>query len=212
MAVITISRQFGAGGKTLGKMIADNMGFSLVDEDIIEKVAQEYNVSEDNIKSIEQESGGKMLDYIGRVSPLKRFMDRSLTDKEGYIDGFKYVELLYKIIGKIADEGNVVIVGRGGQYVLQTYPSAFHFLFIANREDRIKFIQDRYEMSYTKAASVVQNMEKRRANLYRYYRRKDYNSLNLYHMTLNMSLVSIEKARDLVSRLVKTATGSAGAS
>ncbi len=209
MAVITISRQFGAGGKTLGKMIADNMGFSLVDEDIIEKVAQEYNVSEDNIKSIEQESGGKMLDYIGRVSPLKRFMDRSLTDKEGYIDGFKYVELLYKIIGKIADEGDVVIVGRGGQYVLQTYPSAFHFLFIANREDRIKFIQERYEMSYTKAASVVQNMEKRRANLYRYYRRKDYNSLNLYHMTLNMSLVSIEKARDLVSRLVKTATGSA---
>jgi cytidylate kinase len=210
MAVITISRQFGAGGKTLGKMIADNMGYSLVDEDIIEKVAQEYNVSEENIKSIEQEAGGNILDYIGRVSPWKRFMDRSLTDKEGYIDGFKYVELLYKIIGKIADEGNVVIVGRGGQYVLQTYPSAFHFLFIANRDDRIKFIQDRYEMSYTKAVSVVQNMEKRRANLYRYYRRKDYNSLNLYHMTLNMSLVSIEKARDLVSRLVKTATGSGG--
>jgi cytidylate kinase len=60
MAVITISRQFGAGGKTVGKMIADKLGYTFADDDIIQMVAEAANVSPHWVESIEKEAGGKL--------------------------------------------------------------------------------------------------------------------------------------------------------
>jgi len=61
---------------------------------------------------------------------------------------------------------------------------------------------DNYPYSYQKAAQVVKRMEKRRANLYSFFGRKDYDDLTRYHLTLNMSMLSIEKAEELVCELV----------
>ena len=59
MAVVTISRQFGAGGITLGKMIADELGYTFADQDIVERVAKEANVSPHWVETVEKEAGGK---------------------------------------------------------------------------------------------------------------------------------------------------------
>ena len=130
-------------------------------------------------------------------------MERPLTDKQGHIDGFKYVELMHSIITRIAEEGNAVIVGRGGQYILQDFEGAYHLLLIANEKDRIKFIEDKYNFSYKRAVQVVKGMEKRRVNLYRFFGRKDYDDLSLYNLTLNMSKLSMDQAKELVHELVK---------
>jgi len=204
MAVITISRQFGSGGKRLGKRIADKLGYYYADEDMIERVAIEANVSPDWIKSIEKEMGGKLQKYISQLNPFgKGLMERPLDDKEGYIDGFKYVELLNMIIPRIAEEGNAVIVGRGGQYVLEDFDDAYHLLFIADKKDRIKFVETNYNLSSTEAAKVEKRMAKRRTNLYSFFGRKDYDDLTLYHMVLNMSKLSMEEAEALIFEFIK---------
>lgn len=203
MSVFTISRQFGAGGKTLGKRIANKLGYFYADEDSIERAAVEIHVSPDLEKIIEMEPGGRLKRYIYKLSPFeKSFMERPLNDKQTYIDGFKYVELLKTIITRMAKEGNAVIVGRGGQYILEDFDEAYHLLLVSDEKDRVQFMMDNYHLSHTRAVQAVKRMEKRRVNLYSYFGRKDYDDLTHYHLFLNMSKLGMDKAEELVYELL----------
>jgi len=166
MAVITISRQFGAGGITLGKRIAKRLGYSFFDNEIIQMVAQQAKVSTRWVESMEKEAGGKLERLIsGLVS--KNFMDRLLDDRRGYIDEEIYVDLLGQIIKKIAEDDNAVILGRGSQYILTEYDGVYHILLVAAKEYRIKFIEEKYDLFTKHAEQTVNNEDKRRINLYR---------------------------------------------
>jgi cytidylate kinase len=203
MSVITISRQFGAGGKTLGRRLADALGYYYADEDIIERAVMEVYLSSDGEKIFEGEPGAKLRRFISRLNPFgTSLMELTLSDKERHINGIKYVELLNLIIPKIAADGNAVIVGRGGQYILHDFDDTYHLLLIANREDRIKFIENHYRSSREKTIKILKRMDKRRANLYGHFGKKDYDDPTLYDLILNMSLLSIDKAGELVSKLI----------
>jgi cytidylate kinase len=129
-------------------------------------------------------------------------MERPLSDDESYIDGFHYVELLKLIITKIAKDGNAVIVGRGGQYILHDFDDTYHLLLIAKEKDRIKFIENNYRVSDKKAIQIIKRMAKRRANLYSFFDRKDYDDPSIYDLVLNMSLVNTDKAEEIVRELI----------
>ncbi|GBC60822.1 cytidylate kinase-like family protein [Desulfonema ishimotonii] len=201
MAVITISRQFGAGGKTLGKVLAKKLGYELVDEDIIQMVADKANVSTDWVESTEKEAGGKLLKFMsGLIS--KSYVERILGDDKGYMDEEIYVNALRDVIQQVAKEDNVIVVGRGGQYVLQDHPGAFHVLLIADMADRITFMENHYDLSHEEAKRVVEQQGSRRANLYRKFGKEDYDLPNLYHVVLNMSKLDMDKASDFIFRMV----------
>ena len=201
MAVITISRQFGAGGKTLGNMIADKMGYTFADDDIIMMVAEAANVSPHWVESIEREAGGKMSRIITSMVS-KRLVDRILKDERGYIDEHLYLDYLVVIIAQVAEEGNVVILGRGSQYILRDHPDAFHVLLIDEFENRVRFMMEHYDLRYSKAAQIVRNEDNRRIALYRRLGKADYDQPSLYHLVLNMARIDMKKALTLVTDLI----------
>ncbi len=197
MAVITISRQFGAGGRTLGTMVADKLNYRFLDELIIQELSEKANVSKDWIKSMERSAGGKLSQFIsGMLS--RDYMERLIGEDKGYIDEVIYVELLKDVLTGFARQDNVVLMGRGGQYILSDFKKAFHILLVADIEDRIKFMQRFYDMSSSKAQQTVTRGQKMRANLYRKFSRDDYNQPNPYHLVLNMSRLSLEKAQEQI--------------
>jgi cytidylate kinase len=200
MPVITISRQFGAGGKTLGKMIADELGLEFADSDIIEKVAEMANVSTHWVETVEKEAGGKLSRFISRMVS-KKLVDRVLKDERGYIDEEIYLDYLVLIIAQIADEGDVVILGRGSQYILDDHPDAHHILLINEFDNRVKFMKENYDLSYSRATQVVRGEDKRRKSLYQKLGKTDYDDSYLYHMVLNMSKISLQEAKQLVCNL-----------
>lgn len=202
MAVITISRQFGAGGRTLGKMIAENLGYTFADNDIIQRIAYQANVSEDWVESFEKEAGSRISRLISSMVS-QRWIDRVLADERGYLDEKIYLDYLVLIIAQIGDEGNAVILGRGSQYILNDHPDAYHILLIDELDNRIKFMSTHYEMSEKKAARVVSAEDKRRQNLYSKLQKKDFDDPGLYHLVLNMSRMSLTKAMDMVCRLIE---------
>ncbi len=201
MAVITISRQFGAGGITLGKMIAESMGYTFADSDIIQRVAKEANVSTDWIESFEKEAGSKLSRFISSMVS-KRWLDRVLSDERGYLDEQIYLDYLVLIIAQFADEGDVVILGRGSQYILNDHPDATHILLVDEFENRVKFMMDRYDMSRKKAERLVVSEDRRRVNLYKRLGKSDYENPLLYHLVLNMGRLDLETAREMVCQLV----------
>ena len=201
MAVITISRQFGAGGRTLGRLVAERLDYAFVDEEIIQMVAKRAKVSVNWVESIEKEVGGRLLKYMTKLVP-KSFIDLILDDQRGYIDEEIFVDLLHQIINRLADEGNTVIIGRGSQYILRDREDVYHILLVAQKEDRIKFMEQNYDLSPKEAALVVSRQDKRRINLYRKFGKEDYDQPHLYHLVINSSKQDLNKATDLVCQLV----------
>ena len=203
MAVITISRQFGAGGRTVGQMVADKLGYSFADNEIIQMVAKEANVSPHWVESVEKEAGSKLSRILsGMVS--QKWLDRVLTDERGYIDEQIYLDYLVLIIAKIADEGDVVILGRGSQYILNDHPDAFHILLIDEFENRVKFMMEHYHLDQKKATQVVGYEDRRRLSLYKKLGKVDYDNPSLYHLVLNMSRMNLEKGCRLICDLTKS--------
>jgi cytidylate kinase len=193
MAVITISRQFGAGGNTLGRMIANELGYTFADEDIIQRIAKEANVSERWVESFEKEAGSMVSRLISSMVS-KRLVDRILKDERGYLDEKIYLDYLVLIIAQVADEGDAVILGRGSQYILNDHPDTFHVLLIDEFENRVKFMMAHYNLSEKRATQVVINEDKRRANLYSRLGKQDYDNPSLYHVVLNMGKIDMKTA------------------
>jgi cytidylate kinase len=201
MAVITISRQFGAGGATLGRQLAERMGYIFVSGEIIKMVAKKAHVSPEWVTSVEREAGGRLQKFITTLVP-RGLVDRILDDQRGYIDEEIYVDLLGDIVTTIADEGNCVILGRGGQFFLQERPETFHVLLVAEAPYRIRFMEERYNLTHAEAVQTIEAEDKRRSNLYRKIGRADYDRPEHYHLTFNMSRTSMDTAVAVIHNLV----------
>ena len=201
MAVITISRQFGAGGKTIGQKVADALGYTFVDEDIIQMIAEKAKVSPGWEESVEKEAGGRLSRIVNRMVS-KSLVDKILKDDYGYIDEQIYIDYLVVIIAQMAEEGNVVFLDRGSQYILNDLPDAFHILLINTFENRVKFMMEQYEMSEQRSMQVVKSEEKRRANLYRKIGKQDFDHPELYHLVINMAKVDLEEAAQMIIQMV----------
>lgn len=201
MAVITISRQFGAGGKTVGLLVAERLGYRMFDDEIIKEVARKARVSKHWVESVEKEAGGKFQRFISGMVP-KNLIERILDSEGGYIDEEIYIDLLYKVIARIADEGNAVILGRGGQYILEDFENTYHILLIADKVDRVKFMEEHYNISSNQAIRVVAANEKKRESLYQKFGKEGFDNHVHYNMVINTSELPIEKAADLICKLV----------
>ncbi|MCP3952578.1 MAG: cytidylate kinase-like family protein, partial [Desulfobacterales bacterium] len=197
----TISRQFGAGGKTLGSMVAKTLEYTFADSSIIQMISKQANVSAKWVKSFEKEAGGVMSRAISSIVS-QRMVDRILKDERGYLDEKIYLDYLVLTIVQMADEGNAVILGRGSQYILKEHPDVFHVLLIDDMENRVKFVMDHYNYSRNRAARLVNGEDKRRANLYKKLGKYDYDDPSLYHLVLNMGLFDLQTTHDLLCNLI----------
>jgi hypothetical protein len=178
------------------------LNYLFLDDQIIQMVAVKAKVSPSYVKSIEREAGGTLLKFITSLG-RKSFADRISGSGGGYLDEEIYVDALNIIITQIAREGNAVILGRGGQFILKDFENAFHVQIIARMEDRIAFMERQYGFSTDRAQQVVDRQEKRRANLYRKFGEAGYEDPAFYHLILNTSKLSIEAACEHIRMLVQ---------
>ncbi|MEZ4579636.1 MAG: cytidylate kinase family protein [Desulfobacterales bacterium] len=136
MAVITVSRQFGCGGKNLGKKVADTQDMCLPVGNYLPDCGSSQCFR--NLGGTVEKRGR------GKIS-LDHFPDRfpkGLVDKVSkigrYIDESIYLDYLVVLIAQFAEEGDVVIMGRGSQYILQDHPDAIHVLLVNSLENRVR--------------------------------------------------------------------------
>lgn len=201
MAVISISRQFGSGGKTLGDQVAKRLNYHFVDRGIITKVAKEANVSIDWVVAVERETSGHLMQILSRVVSGD-FIQRHLADKKHDFDEKKYINFLKKVITDIAQEGNVVILGRGSQFILPEEPGIFKILLVAPEEWRINFLIRRYNITRKESETLVNREERKRFSfLYKLDQRPPDDPIH-YHMCLDTSRVGLDLAEELVVRLI----------
>jgi cytidylate kinase len=201
MAVITISRQFGAGGWTLGKRLCEHFGFELITEQVIDDLARKAKISPDWLKAVEMEATSKLLDAISSVASTGLFFRSPSAEAEGY-ERKRYIEFLTRVMGTMADKGGYVLVGRGAQFVLKGHPKAVHIMLAGEYEDRVQFLMKTYRLSRSEAEESIREKERQRAAVASNIFDSDINDVRLYHMVLNTSRVPFDWTVETVAGLV----------
>ena len=202
MAVITISRHFGAGGWTLGQRLAKRFGYRYIHEGMITEVAAEAKVSSDQIRALEEIGADKLMRFLDKIVKTS-YVERLTSDKYGFVDEKIYVNTVRNIIKNLYEQGDVIIIGRGSQYILKGFPNTWHFLLVGDLPDRIRFVMDKYQLSESEAEKAIKKRDQTRRRFLNFFSESEYHDDPLlYDLVLNMSRISMEKAEQMVEDLI----------
>ena len=155
MPVITIGRQFGAGGASVGRMLATRLKFDFLDSQIIDEVAHRLELPKEEVEAEDEHPGSllaRLLVALGSAStePLIPAESAAWTPPNAAptFDTRKAVlQITQHVIEQAARVGNVVIVGRGGAYILSKHPDALHIFLRASEAVRVKAIKARFDIA-----------------------------------------------------------------
>ena len=154
MPVITIGRQFGAGGRTVGEMLARELHSDLLESRIIDEVAHRLQLPKEEVEAEDEQPGSllsRLLVALGTASsePLipPEATAWSPPNTDPAFDTRKAVlQITQHVIQEAARAGNVVIVGRGGAYILSDFPGALHVFLRTDTATRVKTVMDRFKL------------------------------------------------------------------
>lgn len=179
--VIVIGRQFGSGGHDVGKTLAEKLGFSFYDQEIIKMTAGTTGYTQDFISKKEESMTNSLLyDLVSQVYMYAQTKDEAPKDQ--------IFEAEKNVIEELAQKGNCVIVGRCSDYILRNRTDCLKIYFSAPLESRVKRVMKRLNLSEKEARQKIQKEDKRRADNYRYYAGRIWGAAANFDITLNTEL------------------------
>ena len=194
--MITISRQFGSGGRSVGRLVAQKLGIPFYDKELVEQIALETGFAPKFVEENgEHAPGNSLFSYA--------FLHQSVP---GVMNGLSTADFLWNIqcssILQIAEKGPCVIVGRNADYILKDREDAFHAYIHADDAFRADRIVRLYGESEKSPESRLAEKDKRRKLNYQHYTGRTWGDAANYDICINTSKVDIEKAAQIIVDLV----------
>jgi CMP/dCMP kinase len=203
--VITISHQIGSGGANLGKTLSERLNIPFVDREILIRVAQQLNVSEQEVEGREErlssfwESFSRALLYTDPVLSLST-NPMTPSDKELF-------NLESEYIARIAETRSAIILGRCGRYILRDHPRHIRVFVHAALPTRIKRISELYHLLTEEAARLIETNDRERAAYIHTFTRQDWLDSRLYDLSIDTSRLDFDSVAALVLNYVKSRFG-----
>lgn len=189
--IITISREFGSGGHTIGKKLAERLGIPCIDQELIDQIAEESGLTKEFI----QERG----EYTKRGGWLANaFADRSL---KGYSTQDYIWTVQRKLIEEAAEKGPCVIIGRCADYILQDKADLLKVFIHASVENRAKRVVEKYGEKNASIEKRLRDKDISRSSYYRYYTDVEWGICKNYDIALDSGLVGIDRCVDIIASL-----------
>lgn len=187
MAVITLSRQLGSGGTEIATEVAKRLGLKYVDRQIIFRAAQQAGVPEAALAEV---------DEFGILPPMLKPKERRA-----------FTSTVESVIRDFAESDNVIIVGRGGQVILNEWPQTLHLQVIAPLDLRVDRVAQREKIDRETALNRIIASDKARASYIRRNYRVDWLDSRLYDLVINTGKIGYDDAVDLVIHAFQSITG-----
>jgi cytidylate kinase len=181
--IITVEREYGAGGSLVAAELARRKGWQLLDQQLTCEIAKLASVDERAVKRCEEKCD-PLLHRLAKVF-WRGSYERSLPISDDKIFGAdELVDHAQQVIDKKANEGNCVIVGRGAPYILRARPDTFHVFVYGSRDKKIRRLVN-LKMSEKDAVEMVDTIDRERAAFVKKYFNADWPCRRLYHLMLN---------------------------
>ena len=190
--IITISREFGSGGRTIGHMVADALGIPFYDKELVDQIA------------VESGFAPKFVEEHGEHSPGKSLFSYAFAPQgvPGVMNGLSTADFLWNIqcnvILQLADKGPCVIVGRNADYILKDRTDCLHVYIHADMDFRADRIVRLYGESEKSPATRLQEKDKRRRVNYQHYTGRTWGQSQNYDICLNSSTLGVEKCAQII--------------
>jgi len=203
--VVTISRQFGSGGSEIGRIVAEQSGLLYVDQEIIAEVAKRLGINEEQAARQDEQAVGEVghiLEALRSSSPFN--LHYNYTFKPGDLptqaQEISYLRLTQRVLLELATEGDVVIIGRGSQFLLHGAARTLHIYIFAPLDFRIEQIMKQHHVNRNKAKEMIERRDyEHNAYLGRYYG-GNQNQPHLYHLLINTGLFTYELAAHFIQQ------------
>ena len=199
--IITISREFGSGGRTIGRLVAEKLGIPFYDKELVKQI------------SVESGFAPNFVEENGEHAPGKSFFAYAFAPQgvPGIMNGLSTNDFLWNIqcsvIMQIADEGPCVIVGRNADYILKDREDVLHVFIHADDEFRKDRIVKLYGQSEKSPSARIAEKDKRRKVNYQHYTGRNWGDAQNFDLCLDSSKLGVEECADIIVSIVNRLKG-----
>jgi len=196
--VITISREYGSGGRHIGELLASGLGIPFYDKELIHMAAEKSGMSAGFIEKTDENIPNTFLHNL-KYSAYSSydsisFYDSPVTDKVFLAQS--------SIIKELASQGSCVIVGRCADYILRDHPDLVTVFIRGTIEDRVRHAVEHYDLPAANAIEKLKKIDKSRTNYYKYYTSRQWGNIVNFDLVINSSFAGIEGAVAVIKAML----------
>lgn len=190
--IITISREFGSGGRLIGRRLAEKLDVPYYDKELLDRIAEESGFCREMMEDAEKKAKNSFLYSLASAMGTGESGPESLSLNE------RFFLAQFDTIKKIADEGSCVIVGRCADYILRGMKEATHVFIYAEEADKIKRAVQEYGVPEDSVKKIMKDTDKARANYYAYHTGRKWGEHVNYNLSIDSGYIEIEDIVDLI--------------
>ena len=206
--VITINRELGSGGRTVGRKLADKLNVPFYDKALINELKKKFNLDTEQIEKLKSGKSDWWREFINSALYLGQGMNelwyyQRMTGKDGYlVTSSDMFEQDKEILTKVAEEESCVIAGRSGFSVFANHPNHLSILIQAPLEHRIQRIMSKQELSREETEKVIQKVDEMRENYVKKYSGTSRYDTRNYDLVINMEGKTEDEAVNLILKYI----------
>ena len=198
--IITIGRQFGSGGRYVGRLLAEKLGIPFYDKELLSEAAKQSGICEEIFEDHDEKPTRSLL------FSLVTGMQHHLGTGSFYMDmplNHRIFLAQFDAIRKLAEEGSCVIVGRCADYVLRENPDAVSIFVKADMPSKIARAVKYYGVEEDKAEDRIRKADKQRASYYNYYATATWGDVENYDLVVDTGVLGVEGAVELIAKFLE---------
>ncbi|MFA0814223.1 MAG: AAA family ATPase [Anaerofustis sp.] len=190
--IVTIGREFGSGGRLIGRLLAKDLGINYYDKELLTETAKESGYAEEFLEEYDEKTKNLFFSYF---LPGEYATDLPLNNKV-FLAQFDTMK-------KLAQNHSAVFIGRCADYILKDFPECVNVFVHAKPEVRIKQIAQQLNLSEDDAKDKIEETDKRRKDYYEYYTGNRWDDLDNYHLCIDSGAISIDGAAELIRSYIE---------
>lgn len=190
---ITIARGFGSGGRTIGKMLSEDLGIKYYDKDLIRLASEESGINERFFGLVDEKLKGSFLRKGGVYKG-----DLISPDSSEFTSDQNLFNYQAKIIKQLADKEPAIIVGRCADYILRERDDVIKVFIYSDMETAIKNVVDMYGVSEREAKKMIEKTDKERSEYFKHYTGLDWENAKNYNLCLDTSRLSYDECVEII--------------
>lgn len=192
--IITIGREVGSGGLTLGRLLSEQLNIPLYDKELLSIASQQSGLCREVFERADEKEG---------IGFLQKAFGSVLCSYDNYIGSENLFKIQSDAIREIAAKESAIFVGRCADYVLRDHKQLLRIFVGAAIADRQKSVARKFDIDDTEAIKLIERTDKQRSTYYNFYTNKQWGHSSSYDICINTSLIGVKKASDIVLKIYK---------
>lgn len=198
--IVTIARGYGSGGRAIGKKLAENLGISCYDREILRLASNDSGINEALFAKADEKLKNTLLFKIAKNVYTGEDIP---PDTDDVINNDKLFRYQAKVLKELAKKESFVVIGRCADFILKDYPNLIRVFIYAPFKDCVNSEADRSSLKLSEIEKYIKAVDKRRAEYYHYYTGKVWNDARNYDLCLNSSTIGKETCVTLIEKYME---------